>query len=371
MLAWMATLPSAVDEDWRILLRLLPDGWEQQALLSGALERWRGFSDAGNLLRTLLLHVGKGYSLRETAERARLAGLAEVSDVALLKRLRKAERWWHWLCVGLATEGGWAVRADAHGWRARAVDGSVIHEPGRGGLWRLHYSLEIPSLLCDFVEVTPTKGRGTGEVLNRFPVERGDLVLADRAYCKPSGVEWFHRRGAALIVRLNTGSFPLLSPEGQAFALPERLASIAEPSAVQDWEVRVAGSKQTLAGRLCVIGKSAQSTERERWRIRNKSQRGGGEVKPETWEYAAWVMVFTTLPREQFTGAEVLEWYRVRWQIELVFKRLKSLAQLGHLPKHDPQSARAWLYGKLLTALLCQKLNRFGCAISPWGYPGA
>jgi hypothetical protein len=273
--------------------------------------------------------------------------------------------------VGLATEGGWAVRADAHGWRVRAVDGSVIHELGRGSLWRLHYSLEIPSLLCDFVEVTPTKGRGTGEVLNRFPVEPGDLVLADRGYCKPAGVEALHGRGAALIVRLNTGSFPLQNAGGQPFGLRERLAGITEPSAVQDWDVHLACKKQTLAGRLCVIGKSAQATAQERWRIRNRSQRGGGEVQPETWEYAAWVMVFTTLGREQFNAAEVLEWYRVRWQVELIFKRLKSLAQLGHLPKHDPQSARAWLYGKLLTALLCQKLNRFGRAISPWGYPGA
>ena len=66
---------------------------------------------------------------------------------------------------------------------------------------------------------------------------------------------------------------------------------------------------------------------------------------------------------------EVLESYRVRWQIELVFKRLKSLAQLGHVPKHDDRSARAWIYGKLLVALLTQKLIRIGRAISPSGCP--
>src|SRR2546422_4088296 len=79
-------------------------------------------------------------------------------------------------------------------------------------------------------------------------------------------------------------------------------------------------------------------------------------------------MVFTTLTSEQFSSDEVLEWYRVRWQIELVFKRMKSLAKVGHLPKHDASSARAWLYGKLLVALLGQKLMRLGRTISPWGY---
>ena len=79
-------------------------------------------------------------------------------------------------------------------------------------------------------------------------------------------------------------------------------------------------------------------------------------------------MVFTTVPAGGFCTAEVLEWYRVRWQIELVFKRLKTLAELGALPKHTDESARAWLYGKLLVVLLGQKLERLGRDISPWGY---
>jgi hypothetical protein len=50
-----------------------------------------------------------------------------------------------------------------------------------------------------------------------------------------------------------------------------------------------------------------------------------------------------------------------------MFKRLKSLAQPGHLPKHDDRSPRAWLYGKLLALLLAQKLVRTGRDISRWG----
>jgi hypothetical protein len=85
-------------------------------------------------------------------------------------------------------------------------------------------------------------------------------------------------------------------------------------------------------------------------------------------EFAAYVIVFTTLPEESFAPGEVLEWYRLRWQIELVFKKLKSLMQLGQLPKHDAASARAWLYGKLLVSLLGRELMKLGRDISPWGY---
>ena len=78
--------------------------------------------------------------------------------------------------------------------------------------------------------------------------------------------------------------------------------------------------------------------------------------------------MFTTFPASAFSAAEVLEWYRTRWQVELVFKRFKSLAELGHLPKHDEHSAKAWLYGKLFVALLVEKLIGHARSISPWGY---
>ena len=74
------------------------------------------------------------------------------------------------------------------------------------------------------------------------------------------------------------------------------------------------------------------------------------------------------MPKHRASTKQVLECYRLRWQIELIFKRFKSLAQLGHIPKQDDQSSRAWLYGKLFVALLSQKLIRVGSAISPWGY---
>ena len=80
---------------------------------------------------------------------------------------------------------------------------------------------------------------------------------------------------------------------------------------------------------------------------------------------AKYVILFTIFPAAEFTAADVLDWYRTRWQVELVFKRFKSLAQLGHLPKRDDDSAKAWLYGKLFVALLVEKLIAHARTISP------
>ena len=75
--------------------------------------------------------------------------------------------------------------------------------------------------------------------------------------------------------------------------------------------------------------------------------------------------MFTIFPAMDFTVAVVLEWYRLRWQVGLVFNCFKQLADLGHLPKHEDESAKAWLYGKLLVALLVEKLIGRATAISP------
>jgi hypothetical protein len=150
--------------------------------------------------------------------------------------------------------------------------------------------------------------------------------------------------------------------------LSEQISQLQETNIGREWPVWVQGTQERIAGRLCALRKSAEAAERARRRIARKVQQGGPKPKPETLQYAGYVMVFTTVPARHFSTAEVLEWYRVRWQIELVFKRLKSLAELGALPKHDDHSARAWLYGKLLIALLGQKLERLGRDISPWGY---
>jgi hypothetical protein len=359
---------NALDEDWKILVGLFPPNWQQVGRLSGAVERLRGFDSLHEVLRVLLMHVGCGYSLRETAVRAQAAGVARVSDVTLLNRLRQAEGWLQHLSQAVLEESGvrWRGRQPAR--RLRAVDGTVIKEPGpTGSQWRIHYSLRLPELQCDHLAITATEGGNTAEHLGRFPAAPGDILLADRGYCHPSGVAAMVRQGADVLVRLNT-SVPLFDAEGQRFPLLSEVRKLASAGTLGQWPVWMHDADQAVAGRLCVVRKSAQAIAAAQRKIDRREQKAQRRARPETREYAAYVMVFTTLRAAQMEAAEVLENYRFRWQIELVFKRLKSLLAVGHLPKYDQQSSRAWLYAKLFVALLSQKLICLGATISPWGY---
>jgi len=82
------------------------------------------------------------------------------------------------------------------------------------------------------------------------------------------------------------------------------------------------------------------------------------ETSVRAMESCKYVVLFTTLSEDELSLEEVFSVYRLRWQIELAFKRLKSLTGFGHLPKHDPASCRAWLYGKLLVGLLVESMVR-------------
>jgi hypothetical protein len=355
------------EENWKVLTSLLPTGWRQMAWQSGAVQRLRGFSSPDMLLRTLLLHVGRGYSLRETVVRAKLANRARISDVVLLKRLRDSEEWLRLLCIQLLRESRVCGLDDRVSRTIRIVDGTIVKEPGKtGSQWRILYSIGLPNLMCDFFEVTSTIGEGMGESLSRLPVWPGELILADAGYCSAGGIEYIWRHGADVLVRVNTQSFVAYSSRGSRTALLPRLRDLSKVGQFAEWRVFIHSQGSAVARRLCAVRKSDYAIRLAHRRLKRRASKKQMITRPETLELAKYVIVFT--PCSNRSRAEVLNCYRMRWQIELTFKRLKSLAQVGHLPKHDDRSPRAWLYGKLLVTLLTQKVIRIGRNISPSGH---
>lgn len=355
-------------EDWAVLESFLPANWRDLATSTGALKGLRKDKSAENLLRVLLLHLGCGHSLQETALRARRADLADMTAAAVWNRLQKSSDWLRSLCVELFRERGLAL-AGTGGFQIRAFDATTVKEPGRyGGLWRIHYSVRLPSLACDFFRLTATQGAGTGESFRRFPLQAGDYLLADRGYSTASGLRHVEQAGAFATVRVNTKSLPLGTPTGTPFDLLAAVRHLRQAGQVGCWSVAALDRDGArVVGRICALRKTAEAIRLAHKALRRKASKKGLCLEPHTLEFARYVILFTTFPSDAFPAAAILDWYRTRWQVELVFKRFKSLAQLGHLPKHTDASAKAWLYGKLLVALLVEKLLAHARSISPWG----
>lgn len=356
-------------EDWELLLSFLPEGWIEMAFKFNAVKGLRKDKSPDKLLRVLLIHIGCGYSLRETVVRARKTQLADLSDVALLKRLRKCKDWLSAMCVALFKERGVKLSSTT-GFQIRAFDATTVKEPGvTGSLWRIHYSVSLPSLNCDFFKLTETKGVGTGESFKQFPIQSDDYILADRGYSTASGIAYVVKKGAYVTVRVNTNSLPLQTLKGIPFELLKKISCIKKTHSLDSWPTVVYEKGfDKVQGRICAIRKSEEAIAIAHKKLKKNASKKGHKLRPETLEYAKYVILFTTFSELDFSSEEVLEWYRLRWQVELVFKRFKSLAELGHLPKYDDDSSKAWLYGKLLVALLTEKLADYASLFSPWGY---
>ena len=358
-----------MNEDWTLLMSFFPDNWNELAIKTRAIKGLRKHKDAENYLRTLMIHLACGHSMRETVARAKLANLADISDVALLGRLQKSKAWLRAMCLQLFQENG--VNAGHDGdFQVRLFDATNVREPGKtGSLWRIHYSIQLPSLACDFFKLTPTKGKGNGESFFQYTIKEGDYIIADRGYSTAPGVHHVVSKKAYVTVRVNTTSFPVLDLEGLAFPLFDKVTAIKNTGEIKSWSVLIPNRKgETVKGRICVIRKSEEAIKIAHKKLKTNASKKGTKLKPETLEYAKYIILFTNFPQEAFSDVEVLEWYRVRWQVELVFKRFKSIAGLGHLPKYNDESSKAWLYGKLFVALLTEKLIRYASSVSPWGY---
>ena len=134
----------------------------------------------------------------------------------VLKRLRNSEVWLRFLCIELLRENVAQRLEGGFNRTIRIVDGTIVREPGKtGSQWRILYSIRLPSLVCDFFEVTATIGEGSGESLNRLRVGPHELILADAGYCSVAGIEYVWHHGSDALVRVNPQSFVAYSAFGR------------------------------------------------------------------------------------------------------------------------------------------------------------
>lgn len=356
---------ASIGQDWEVVMQMLPAQWEAKAAELGAVRRLRGFDSVASVLRVLLIHLADGCSLRETAVRASAGGLAAVSDVALLKRLRGCGAWFEWMVREMA--GSMALPSTAGallaGRRVRLIDGSSVCEPGAtGSTWRLHYALNLHTLGCDEVHVSDAS---VGESLTHFEIHAGDVIMADRGFAKRPGLRHVVQHKGDVVLRASLTNLPLHDLRGRALDMLPLLRTLAIGQAA-DWPAQVQGELGAVAVRVCAYKKTAAQTLAAQEAIQREARKKQRSVQPRTLEAAGYVIVVTTLSEP--SAAAIMEFYRQRWQIELAFKRLKSLLQLGHLKKTDNEGAKAWLQGKLLVACLIEKLILTAERFSPWGY---
>ncbi|MBY3039461.1 IS4 family transposase [Rhizobium laguerreae] len=351
---------SEILDHWPEVRARLPAGFDLEATarLRGAFTRVREIKNAETLLRLALAYGGLGMSLRETCAWAEAGGIARLSDPSLLERLCKAAPWLGDIVAALIAEQTKVPAGRFAGYRLRVLDGTSICHPGADRTtWRLHVGYDLATAQVDQLELTDIHG---AENLQRLTYAPGDIVLADRYYARPRDLRPVIDAGADFIVRIGWNSLRLLQTNGEPFDLFAALAAQQEPEG--EVQVRVhegmTGTPPTppLVLRLVVRRKDPQQAQAEQERLLKDARKRGKQPDPRSLEAAKYILLLTSLPATTFPPADILALYRFRWQIELAFKRFKSLAGLDSLPAKKPELARAWLYARLIVAIIAEQI---------------
>jgi len=358
----MTTLSLTRDADWQAVVAHLPRNYEQLAREHKQLETQYGnakIKTAEWLLRFILLHVGANLPLRQTVAMVAEAGGPKLSAMRLHKKMRRASPYLQALVERTVS---WTALAKPELWAGYVMtmyDATTVCGPGATCPdARVHTKMRIADVAVLDAIVTDRSG---GETFKRFTFLKNELAIGDRAYSNPKEVAHAREQGADVLVRYNRGSLRL-SYLGQALDVLARVRTLRDEGAVLDLPVSFEHEDERHTGRLIATRLPDDEIEKARKRLRKEQ---GASITKETLEAAAYVMLFTTVPRERMNASKCLEAYRLRWQIELQFKRWKSLCGFDRLPNYLDDTIVAWLYAKVLLGILLDRMSSIRGELSP------
>jgi len=372
-MAGMQTLASRPDSDWLDILSRLPADLDLNRLARDtlAIQRLRGITDAADLLRLGLARGPGRKTLKQTAAWAAMNGIADLSAPSLSDRLHHSVAFFSAVTSRLLAAGRSATPTLWHGRCLHLCDGSSLSQRGSTGTdWRIHATYDLGSGRFSHLEVTDGQG---GEALSRTVCDDGGVMIADRGYAK-AGEMAALRSGSAgrprdFIVRTGWNMLRLEGLDGKTFDLIGALRQMQQApqpdplNQPREWTVQAlyGRDKKTrrLPIRLVVLPLPPEKAEIARNKVRRSGSKRQKQVDPRS-EVAAGFMVLATSLPAAIPANEICAVYRLRWQIELAFKRLKSLIGIDRLPTRTEAGSLSWLYPHLILALLsddiCQEI---------------
>jgi hypothetical protein len=350
--------PLIFDSKYEKLRQELPAEIESLGHKHEAFFRARKIKSADELLYLVFLYSMSELTMREIAGVCAGSGKS-MSDEAVRQRLRNCPKWLEEILGKMLPTRKLQPGANGN-WRIVACDGSQISGPGSKGTdyrWHLAYdpvAQQISELYLSDAH--------TSESLTRFKLGPGDLVLGDRAYAKAKALIQTRALGAHLVIRMSPQHLKLWTPQGEQFDLVAALRE-QQDQAQLSFALEVRESDSTLPVWIHAHRLNEKQRNKARRRIKRKASRQSSTLREQTLFLGEYVLVLTTVPPEELSANVVLELYLVRWQIELVIKRYKSLLNAARVrAKKGSPLAEVYLLGKLIFAVLVEReaIKRLG-----------
>lgn len=241
-----------------------------------------------------------------------------------------------------------------------AVDASYIRQPASEGYdWRIQAVYDLGRGGFSHLDLTPSRGGTEAATCER--ARPGEIRIGDRQYADAGPLCDLREQSggqADFIVRTRWKAFALSRRDGTAFDLIAHLKALPQDHAPREALVQARVDRErSLPLRLIMVRLEPETVARTRKQLRRKASRRQQRLDPRSLLAAGFLILATSLPAEAYPAEPVLAAYRLRWQIELAFKRLKSLLHIDRLPTFRPAASQSWLYAHLILALVCDDLS--------------
>jgi hypothetical protein len=338
----------------------LPKNLEEQAWRLGAMVRKGGkVQSASDLLRGILAYVLTAHSFRGLGVWGVVAGIADMAGTSWRERLQKAGDWLYWLLNELLKP----ERQEPHpllqkaGYeRIELVDASNLKEQGEEGkLWRIHCMYSLCTQRFHQIQITSAK---VAEGIGNFVIEKGVVYVHDSAYGYRGGIAATEDAGAYSVSGFYPTTFPVEDVEGKAIDVVKWLKNFhAKARAIRSISAFYWYNEKRYAVRLIALKRTPEQAKEQ---VSKKKKRIGGggkkKIQKESLYLSTWLLVLTTLPERDWTCQEVLSLYRARWQIEMIFKRIKQLLAVHSLRVKTALSVKTTIAAIVVSWVLQQEV---------------
>lgn len=366
----MQSTASVSTDQFPELLKRLPADIDLDALAleTKAIRRKRAIDSGAGLLRLALARGPGGFSLRQASGWVSLREIAELSNPGVHYRLKQAVGFLAVLVARLLAAKAPGAKLRWPGRTLRLADGTCVSKPGSKGTdWRVHGVFDLGSGGFSHLELTDKHG---AEALDRGTAQAGEIRIGDRNFARVPALKRFLAEAcgqADFIVRVGWNALQLSTPRGKPFDLISYLQRLPSGMRPRETILRAADVRRqaALPLRLIVQRKTPEAAEATRLALRRAAIKKGKKLDPRSLIAAEFMMLVTSLPSKGYAAKDILAVYRLRWQIELAFKRLKSLLHMDKLPTRTERTSRSWLYAHLILALLCDDLSQDFLEASP------
>ena len=342
------------------ILKLMPEGWKEAAKTQKALVRARNIKSPEELLRLNFLYQTHGGSYGLTSALTQISeDQTGLNKTAVENRIVRSASWLQWICKNLGQQEEFVVSPPEWlvGYNVNLVDASDYACNGsRGSDFRFHYMVNLFTM--NATEMHFTKAT-EGERLTRYTkIKENDIIVGDRGYCSIKGIKHVLEYKADYIMRVCSNNFNFYDENGVKFDLTAELKKDYTPGRRIDIKLFIKDRKEYIPLHICAVAKSERDVKKSERQMKrsSRSKKTLSELR-KVWSH--FVVVATSVD-ENVSAEQILEIYRMRWQIELVFKRFKSIFEGREFTARKEESVKAWFYGKLLIAMICEIFAKRG-----------